>query len=405
MAAEAAPQRRMARSELMLAIYVPAVLLAFGQGILQTTLPIYATGLGVSYTMVSLVVSAASLGTLATDVPAGMILARVGLKRSMVGGTALVVLGTIPLAFLGGFWLVIALQIAAGVGTACWGLSRHAFIAAVLTVNERGKVMSTFGGLNRIGLLLGPATGGFIAAWFGIRWGFLASGVLAVIALAFSVRYIRVTDEMARPRKGRWDIVGSTLRDNRRVLAAAASGQIFAQALRAGRFLLIPLYGIEHLGLGAAQVGVVMTAGIILDVAMFIPAGILIDRFGRKTAMVPSFAIMAIGVGFIPFAHSFAQLVAVSLLVGFGSGIGSGTMLTLGADLAPQGAVGEFLGLWRLVGDIGAVGGPIAVGAIAGAIGFTGSTIVLSVIGFTAAAILGLVLQETRETGPVAAAA
>ena len=404
MAAEATPQRRMARSELMLAIYVPAVFLAFGQGILQTTLPIYATGLGVSYTLVSLIVSAASLGTLVTDVPAGMILARIGLKRTMVGGTALVVLGTIPLAFIGGYWVIFSLQIAAGVGTACWGLSRHAFIASVLSVNERGKVMSTFGGLNRVGLLLGPATGGFIAALFGIAWGFLAAGVLAIIALAFSVRFIRVSDEMARPRKGRWDIVRSTLRENRRVLTAAASGQIFAQALRAGRFLLIPLYGIERLDLGAAQIGVVMTAGIILDVAMFIPAGILIDRFGRKTAMVPSFTIMSIGVGAIPLAHSFHTLIIVSLVIGLGSGIGSGTMLTLGADLAPQGAVGEFLGLWRLVGDIGAVGGPVVVGAMAAALGFTGSAIVLVAIGLTAAAILGLVLEETRAAPNIARA-
>src|SRR3712207_8113295 len=137
---------------------------------------------------------------------------------------------------------------------------------------------------------------------------------------------------------------------------------------RAGRPLFVPLYGADRLGLDASQIGLIMTVSAILDVAMFVPAGLVMDRFGRKVAAVPSFATMAVGVALIPLASSFGGLMLAALVIGLGNGLGSGTMMTLGADLAPPGATGEFLGIWRLIGDAGAVGGPLAGGVVAGAL-------------------------------------
>jgi MFS family permease len=132
---------------------------------------------------------------------------------------------------------------------------------------------------------------------------------------------------------------------------------------------------------------------------MFVPAGILMDRFGRKTASVPSFAVMAIGTAMIPLSSSFITLLIVGLVIGAGNGLGSGAMMTLGADLAPTGATGEFLGIWRLIGDLGSFLGPIVVGVMAGVFSLQGSAYALSLIGFAAALTLALLVRETR-AGP-----
>ena len=168
--------------------------------------------------------------------------------------------------------------------------------------------------------------------------------------------------------------------------------------IRSGRQLIIPLYGKEVVGLDLAQIGLVMTVATVLDVAMFVPAGLLMDRFGRKVAAVPSFAVMAVGVGLIPLATDYAGLMLAAMVIGFGNGLGSGTMMTLGADLAPPEAAGEFLGLWRLVGDAGAVGGPLIVGAMAVTFGLEGSAYALAAIGAAAALTLGLLVRETRQS-------
>jgi MFS family permease len=88
-------------------------------------------------------------------------------------------------------------------------------------------------------------------------------------------------------------------------------------------------------------------------------------------------------------------------LIGFGNGLGSGTMMTLGADLAPPGATGEFLGIWRLIGDLGQVGGPMAVGILASIFGLTGSALALAGIGLLAALTLLFLVKETHRLEPV----
>jgi MFS family permease len=142
-----------------------------------------------------------------------------------------------------------------------------------------------------------------------------------------------------------------------------------------------------------------MTVSAVVDMSMFFPAGVLMDRFGRKFASVPSFAVMAIGIGMVPFAGTFGGLMIAGLVIGLGNGLGSGSMMTLGADLAPEGATGEFLGIWRLIGDIGMVAGPLAVGVIASQVGLTGSAIALMIAGFLASATLLFLVKETRVSG------
>jgi MFS family permease len=178
--------------------------------------------------------------------------------------------------------------------------------------------------------------------------------------------------------------------------------QAFGQMIRAGRHLIIPLYAANQLGLDVAQIGLIMSVSAIVDVSMFVPAGFLMDRFGRKVASVPSFAVMAVGVALIPFATDFTTLMLAGIVIGLGNGLGSGAMMTLGADMAPPGATGEFLGIWRLIGDTGGAAGPLVVGVVAGSLGLTRSSYVLAGFGLAASLTIALLVRETRQQ-PLAA--
>jgi len=170
--------------------------------------------------------------------------------------------------------------------------------------------------------------------------------------------------------------------------------------IRAGRQLIIPLYAASVLQLDVAAIGTIISAGAVIDMMLFVPAGFIMDRFGRKWAAVPSFTVMAIGMAMIPLAMDYWSMLAASVLIGFGNGLGSGTMMTLGADLAPPGATGEFLGLWRLIGDTGGAGGPLVVGALADLIGLSLTALALSGVGLASAAVLALLVRETRHQAP-----
>jgi MFS family permease len=377
-------------------VYAPAALLSFGQGVLLTTLPLYATSFGVSYGLVSLAVAAAALGKLASDVPAGVLLARLGLRNAMVFGTGLVAVCMAGMALVENFALLVIFGILSGIGTALWSISRHSFIATAVPIETRGRAISVFGGINRIGLFAGPAAGGFLATAFGLRSSFGLASFFAAIALVLALRYVEAGAGGIGGGHPRWRLLAEVVRTHARELAAPGIAQIFGQMIRQGRQFIIPIYAAEVLGLGAAKIGLVMTLGAILDMSMFIPAGFVMDRFGRKVAAVPSFTVMAVGVALIPLASSFTGLVAAAVVIGLGNGLGAGTMMTLGADLAPRRALGEFLGVWRLIGDAGSFMGPVAVGLIASHAGLNGSALVLALIGVMAASTIGLLVRETR---------
>jgi MFS family permease len=388
------------RSPLVVAVYVPTMLLAFAEGLLIAVLPLYAASFGVGYALVGVATSAAAIGTLLTDVPAGAVLGRIGLRPAMIAGAGLGAASTLALVWSDQFPGLILLRLLAGIGAALWALSRHAYIAEMIPVAQRGKALSTFGGINRIGIFLGPAIGGLLTQAAGIGPTFALSACLSGLAVVLSAVLLAPTPRSASAMaaSSRWRLVGAGLRHHARDLAAAATAMTLGQMIRAGRFLIIPLWGAQQLGLDAGEIGAIVTAGAIVDVALFLPAGVLMDRFGRKVAAVPSFGLMALGVALIPLTHDFTTLLLVAMLIGLGNGLGSGTMMTLGADLAPPGATGEFLGLWRLIGDIGAVAGPIAVGLVAAALGLAGGAWALSFAGWLAVATLARLVRETRVT-------
>ena len=388
---------RSARAQLLLPVYVPTALLAFGQGMLLPTLPAFARSFDVSFGLASLALAAAGIGTLLADVPAGLVLGRLGLKPTMLLGVGLAALATFSAGLAPAFAALVALRMLAGVGTAMWGLSRHAFITESIDPRQRGRAISVFGGINRIGMFAGPAAGGVVGQLVGLPASFFVAAGLSLVALAISFIYVQDTHVRTHAdRHLRWGLVREMALANRRDLTAAGVAQTFAQMIRAGRQAIIPFYGEAVLGLSVAEIGTIQSASSIVDMLLFLPAGFLMDRFGRKVAAVPSFAVMAAGMALIPFTSSYLLLMAAAMLIGFGNGLGSGTMMTLGADLAPPGATGEFLGLWRLIGDSGAAGGPIAVGTLTDSVGFEATALILAGVGLAASLTLALLVRETR---------
>lgn len=382
-------------------VYLPTLLLSFAAGLLVAILPLYAASFGVGYALVGFATSAAAIGTLVTDLPAGALLGRAGLRPAMIAGAGLVTVSTLALVWSDQFPGLIVLRFLAGIGTSLWALSRHAYIAQAIPVAQRGKALSMFGGINRLGIFAGPAIGGFLTDVAGIHVTFGFSALLSGLGLLMSLLFPRGA-EPARSIAGtreRWQTVGRGLRTNAAEMSAAAIAQTLGQMIRAGRLLIIPLWG-AYLGLDAAQIGTIVTVGAVIDVSLFMPAGWLMDRFGRKVAAVPSFSLMAIGIGLIPFTHDFLTLMLAAMVIGLGNGLGAGLMMTLGADLAPPGATGEFLGIWRLIGDLGAVFGPLAVGLVAASVGLAGGAWVLAVAGAMAVFTLAVLVQETRK-GPL----
>jgi len=164
--------------------------------------------------------------------------------------------------------------------------------------------------------------------------------------------------------------------------------------MRSGRILLIPLFG-HSLGLDITDIGLIISFAAMLDAAMFVPVGMIMDHYGRKWASVPCLVLTATSLALLPLTQGYYSLLASSLLAGFANGLGTGSLLTLGSDLAPVKGRKEFLGIWRFIGDIGHAGGPLMIGALINLATLGAAAIATAGIGMVSAAVMYWLVDET----------
>ena len=384
------------RATLILPIYLPALLLSTGTGIISPTLSIYINSFELSYTLTTFVIAIDVVG----NIPAGILVERMGRKPSMLLGLAMIGVSTIAMGTARHLNHLIIAQLIGGVGNALWMLSRHAYMADVIPLAKRGRSIAVFGGVNRIGTFAGKFGAIFLGA--NLRLPFFVYAGMAV--LTFIICFFSLPETKREPKaqsqEAQQPYLTQLLAVSKRhfkLLATAGIGQVCVQTLRRGCHIIIPLYGKDVVGLTTQNVRFVETIASAVDMSMFPVAGFMMDRFGRRFATVPGIFIFATGMMLMPFTHTFTPLLLAAVLMRFGNGIASGTMMTLGADLAPNEGTGEFLGLWRLTGDFGGSAGPIVVGNIADVLGLGFSGFALGGIGYLGVAIFLWLVPETLQ--------
>src|SRR5690606_39848787 len=92
----------------------------------------------------------------------------------------------------------------------------------------------------------------------------------------------------------------------------------------------------------------------------------------------------------------FFSLLAAVLLLGFANGLGTGVVMVIGSDLAvASGRRGQFLGVWRLIGDVGMSAAPLLTGALVQVSGLALASGVTAGIGLAGALVMILLVNET----------
>lgn len=404
-APESQPVRSSVRStirSLVWSVYAPSFLLSMGQGILIPVLPGFAKQeMAATIGLIGLVIAARHIGTMIFDVPAGILVGRLGLRKTMIAGVVLFGVSAVWAGLSPNFSSLMAARVLAGVSFALWSISRHSYIATVVPIDVRGRALSLFGGISRIATILGPLMGGILAEHVGIRVPFYAQAVVAVMTL---VMVLITTKNMIEPKRSgnRHNVfaeLGGVVTRHRRDFATAGIAAVSLQFLRAGREFLIPVWGGE-LGLGEAKIGYIATASFAIDSMLFPFVGYSMDKWGRKSTGIPAFIVLGLAIALIPLTGSFGALLAVGLIAGLGNGLSSGFVLIMGTDLAPKDNPGEFLGVWRLISDTGGASGPIAIGGIAQILTLGVASVATAGIGAFGALMLIFVVKETMTRTP-----
>ena len=181
----AADNHLFSRQALILPVYLPTFLLSFGQGVVNPTLSLYVKSFDLSYAMTMFVIATAVFG----NVPAGILLAKIGQKRAMIIGTAILALSRIGVGLAVNVIQLVTFQLIGGIGVALWSLSRHAYMTQMIPITERGRSLAIFGGINRIASFSGQLVVIFLGQ--SLRLPFFIYAGSAIITSGLCIFFVR----------------------------------------------------------------------------------------------------------------------------------------------------------------------------------------------------------------------
>ena len=358
-------------------------------------LPLYALQVLDSPAFAAFVVGCRGVGILVFDVPAGMLAGRFGDKAVMLGGLATHIAVMVALAIATADWMLPLLAIPLGGSMAAWFLGRQSYITDSTDVAERGRAIAVMAGVNRAGFLIGPVAGGFVAQVYGYPAAFAGGAAFALVAAIFVVARTNNIKPSRTPETTLVAVVGRIMHSNRRLFATAGFTALTIQLMRATQQLLVPLFG-TAIGLDAATIGFIYSLCAAVDMSLFYPVGIVMDRWGRKWTGVPSMLVFVLGLTLLPFADTFYGLLAAGLVLAFANGLSTGIVMIIGMDMAPPDQRGQFLGVWRLLGDLGVVSGPLLAGLMANIATLAAASFSAATLGLLGAAAFLFLVPETR---------
>ena len=365
--ASAVPDEPFAVRPVIVGVIVPALLLGIAVGVALPLIPLSAARLGGDLATAGFVAALLPVGKIISDLPAGALAARIGDRAAMLLAGVLAVIAFVGLAAAPVLWVLALSVLLLGIATGIFHLARHAYVAEVAPPHVRGRILSTLGGMHRLGYFVGPFLGALVilggsprpAYWLGTGFAVATLAVLAAVRPATGDRSTASAGAAPAP-----SLLRVIVRD-RRMFMTLGSATFLVGAIRGARLTVLPLWG-AYLGLDAEVISVIFGISGAIDMLLFYPAGKIMDRFGRLWIALPSMLIMSVAMALLPLTDSAAELTVVAVLLGLGNGLGSGIIMTLGADVAPADARSSFLGVWRLFQDSGEAAGPLVVAAAAG---------------------------------------
>jgi MFS family permease len=371
----------------------PSLLFGLGEGAILPVVPLSARDLGASVPMAALVVTLIGMGSLLSNIPASLITMHRGERWAIVAAAlwCAVAMGLCAsTSHLGVFALGCFMV---GMSQAVFSLARQSYLTEAVPPEFRARAMSTLGGAMRVGLFGGPFIAAAAIHHFGLTgaYGVGVSALVVAALVAARIPDLEVIAELgvaqtAMPVASR-PTLRSIVHDHGRLFITLGIGVMLVSAVRATRQAVIPLWA-DHLGLEPSVAALIYGLAGGVEMLVFYPAGKVMDQKGRLWVAVPSMIIMGIPLLLMPLTHSAMTLLLAAAVVGFGNGIGSGMVMTLGADHSPRLGRAHFLGVWRLLSDIGSSCGPALLSLLAATLSLGAGIAVTGLIAFAASAQL-----------------
>ncbi|MDE2836146.1 MAG: MFS transporter [Chloroflexota bacterium] len=379
-----------------LPVFSAFFLWGFGTGALWMARPLLAFDLSASVILVGLASAFSAAPRMIGGPVAGTVADRLGRRPVVVAGAVLHGGAAAMQAFTDSYAVFLGLELISGLGVAVWMTGSAALLADFTRVTNRGRGVALRNTSMRLGILAGPAAGGIIAAAFDIRAVFIFIAVTKVFIVAVALLLIREVRQAPTPAprttaeapRGRFRLDVSVFRTRNFVTLSVVTLAVGLVTAGPGAFrTYFPVHA-EDVGLTFSEIGVAISLSGVLATAASMPAGGLVDWWGRRPMLLVGLVAMAAGMFLVSGMDALLMAVVVASAFSLGEVVGTNTLQTYAMDLAPRDKRGYFLGTWQATMDFGHLAGPLLAGALASPLGLPAAFAIIGGVLLLAAAFM-----------------
>jgi len=103
------------------------------------------------------------------------------------------------------------------------------------------------------------------------------------------------------------------------------------------------VYALEHIGLSSSQWGLILLIETLLKLVFFMPAGVLVDRWGRTASLLTALSLSLISIPAFIFVDGFITALAVRAVIAAAFAIAIPACTALMADITPRDIRGQVM--------------------------------------------------------------
>ena len=365
-------------------------LLGSGEELWKKFLPKYLEALGASAPIIGLFGTAENFFDAIYQYPGGWLADRLGRRRAFLSFVVLAATGYLiylssnswPLVFLG---LAFAMAWQSMASPAIF-----AIIGDSLPPDRRAMGFTVQSILKRVPIVFAPLIGGLLIARLGLLEG-IRSGLVITLALAIVTVFLlgRINIEVRAPDsikiRGVWRSFDGALK---RLLIS----DVIVRMCEGMTGVLTILYVTNVQGFSASRFGTLIAIQMITSILVYIPAGKIADRVGRKPFVILTFICFALFPLAIVLASSFT-LLALAFVIGGLREIGEPSRKAMIVDFAREDLRARTVGLYYLVRSL-SITPAAAIGGLLWKVSPQVPFVTATAIGILATLVFALTVEE-----------
>lgn len=290
----------------------------------------------------------------------GVLADRAGRRNVMVGCTLISALAMLVYAFADSMPWLFASRILAGLGAANVAVGM-AYITTTVAEEKKAQALGHASGAMQIGMVIGPALGGFTAKLGGNFWVGMIGGVLSLVGAVAAWKLVpKDTVDRAENSAAKSERVGAlvALKQTPALipLMVLASIAWFSLASLEGTFaqLLRDVWGYQEQVFGMIFS---FESALTILTQLFL-LGWIAKRLSPKSTLVLAYLLQGLGLLLFPFAPSMIFLFVISAIYAPGSAMANPTLNNVCSEIAPKELHASLFGIMQSARSFGFIAGP-----------------------------------------------